>query len=174
MSIVEPPAAPHQTNSPPSLAYAAGRSARKSPLLWILSAIAGLALLLVVGVVVVIAAFNAGRSTASRPDLSNGSSGSSFRSQPQLPVVPVTVTIRKAQMREGYVCNFINDGERHLKFTVLHKRESLNQQGSFSMRLDPGRSQEVGWAENRVFYPGDVVEIQHPDFLSREWKLNPP
>lgn len=173
MSIIEPPAAPHQTNSPPSLAYAAGRSVKRSPLLWFFGAIAVFALLLVVGVVAVIAAFNAGRSTASRADLANGSSGSSFSSQSSLPLVPVTVTIRKALMGEGYVCNFMNDGERHLKFTVLHKRESLKQQDSFSMRLDPGQSQEVGWAENRVFYPGDVIEIQHPDFRSREWQLNP-
>lgn len=92
---------------------------------------------------------------------------------PQLPLVPIQVTVRKAAMGEGFVCNFENTGERHLKFVIIHKRPTLNQQDRIEMRLDPGRSSELGWREGHVFYPGDIVGIQHPDFRGRDFVLNP-
>lgn len=89
------------------------------------------------------------------------------------PAMPVSVKVRKAALGEGYVLNFVNDGERHLKFDVTHERQTLNQATTFAVRLDPGRSQEVGWAEGHSFYPGDTVLLSHPDFESKRWVVNP-
>lgn len=164
MSIAEPPSAPT------SVANAAGRSVRRSPLLWIFGALAVFSVVIVVGVIAVVVAYNAGAARRVSPKAGT-STPSAFTVQ--RPVVPIKVGVRKAGMGDGYVLTFANDGERHLKFTVTHKRTTLNQQSSFSLRLDPGRSIEQGWNEGHTFYPGDTVVISHDDFSNRELIVDP-
>jgi hypothetical protein len=123
-----------------------------------------------IGLVVIILAYNAG--AARRVSPSTRTIAPSVFAQ-SLPVIPIKLGVHKAAWGEGYVVTFVNDGERYLKFTVTHKRTTLNQGGTFELRLQPNTSVEQGWNEGHTFYPGDTVIIEHPEFSRREIIVDP-
>lgn len=164
-----------QTTPPPvshGVARAAGASVRRSPLLWFIGIGVAFVILALVSVIVILVAYQAG-AASKRPQAQGGvvsTVTAPFVAPP--PVVPIKVGARKG-FGEGYVLNFVNDGERYLKFNVTMRRTTLNQQKTCSLRLEPGNSTELGWAEGFTFVPGDTVIIEHPEYSPRELLVDP-
>ena len=82
---------------------------------------------------------------------------SSLRPDITKPRLPVNVSKRDALFGSGYVAQFTNESQRTLVINLVWESSSLHQRKESNLKIDAGKTEELGWAEGWTFKSGDTI-----------------
>jgi hypothetical protein len=91
---------------------------------------------------------------------------------PWAPRVPVHVAIRKSLLG-GYVAQFTNESDRSLVVYMVFENANTKSKQEGNLKIDAGKTEEVGWLNGWIFERGETVTISHEGYKTVVWTISP-
>lgn len=97
--------------------------------------------------------------------------GFGFYLSEQKPDLPIVVKYRESMLGKGYVVQFHNKSEKHLKLKVKFSNSTTGQIKEDVIDLKPKNFDEIGWAEGWQFASGEYINVYHADYRSGKYQI---
>lgn len=87
------------------------------------------------------------------------------------PEMPVSISYRESYLNLGYVMQFTNMSEKHLRLLVKVENPTTGQAYSRYVDLSPEGSANVGWLQGWKFTSGDMVVAYHAGYKRMVFRI---
>jgi|TARA_B110000503_G_scaffold119654_1_gene181618 hypothetical protein len=103
--------------------------------------------------------------------LALGLGGFGYHQSVQKPELPITLKYRDSVFGKGYVAQFHNTSERHLKIKVTISSETTGEEKEGILDIAPTSIKEIGWAEGWQFSSGESVKVFNAAYKQAEYSI---
>lgn len=89
----------------------------------------------------------------------------------QKPDLPISVKYRESILSKGYVTQFHNNSDKHLKVKITIASETTGKTKQGVLEIAPKSFKEIGWAEGWQFASGESIEVFNAAYKKAQYLI---
>ncbi len=97
--------------------------------------------------------------------------GFAYYQSMQKPNLPLSLKYRESMLSKGYVAQFHNESDKHLKVKVTITSETTGEAKEGVLEIAPKSFKEIGWTEGWQFASGESVTVFNTAYKKAEYLI---